>query len=317
MSLPLKGRLKPGPRFDPKRKIAIAYCLFDIDNTLVGNNASGLPTARFIEAAQKANQLVAMGVSSARPLTKAGHIIDACQMRGYSLLSNGAQIFNGQQKKMAVEYVVPPEPTKEIVRTLQRHRISHWVQDDGIDHFWSGKVETGRTLTGGYQLGTYERAQDIWQPPEAGNRLKIPGYAPRKPFVIVAHDVSEEQKLMLLQTGESYEQAHIAALVGHEKVLADGTKVYDVFFVDKRANKKDALKLITDMSGVPVDSTMAVGDGPNDAVIVEYAGIGVAMGNSVDATLRVATFMAPSQADDGASVAMETLVLDREWVGRG
>lgn len=305
------GSLRPGPRYDPKQSIAVQYCLFDIDNTLVGNNDSGLPTASFIEAAKLAGKRVAIGVSSARPLTKAGHIIDACHMTGYSLLSNGAQIYDGKSGSMVIEYVIPQKAVLTIIRRLQELQINHWVQDDGIDHFWAGKQEPISTQISSGSLGTYERAVDIWQQPGAGERMAVPAYTPQKPFVIVAHDVSEEQKSALLTMGSEYHGDHITALVGHEKKISEGTMVYDVFFVDTRANKKDALQTITRLSGVPAANTMAVGDGPNDTVIVAFAGIGVAMGNAVDATMQAATLIAPSQADDGACAALRTLVLEQ------
>jgi hypothetical protein len=53
---------------------------------------------------------------------------------------------------------------------------------------------------------------------------------------------------------------------------------------------------------------LAVGDGRNDAVLVGGAGAGIAMGNSAQETLDVATFIAPDWQDNGAAIALRHFI---------
>jgi hydroxymethylpyrimidine pyrophosphatase-like HAD family hydrolase len=74
-------------------------------------------------------------------------------------------------------------------------------------------------------------------------------------------------------------------------------------------NKGAALRALADALGVPLDGTMALGDGPNDAPLLETAGLGVAMGNAVEPLKRLADAVVPSVDEDGLAVAIERYAL--------
>jgi len=73
--------------------------------------------------------------------------------------------------------------------------------------------------------------------------------------------------------------------------------------------KGDALRRLAEHLGVPQAQVMALGDQDNDASMIAWAGVGVAMGNGSRATRAAADWIAPSLADDGAAVAIERFVL--------
>ncbi len=62
--------------------------------------------------------------------------------------------------------------------------------------------------------------------------------------------------------------------------------------------------------GVPQSQVMAVGDQDNDAPMVAWAGLGVAMGNGSPACKAVADWIAPPLDQDGAAVAIERFALN-------
>ena len=76
------------------------------------------------------------------------------------------------------------------------------------------------------------------------------------------------------------------------------------------APKGDALRRLAAHLGIPQTQVMAVGDQDNDASMVAWAGVGVAMGNGSPATKSAADRMALPVAEDGAAVAVERFVLD-------
>ena len=55
----------------------------------------------------------------------------------------------------------------------------------------------------------------------------------------------------------------------------------------------------------------AIGDGENDAELLQYVGLGVAMGNGAAAAKKAAQHVAPSNTEDGFSVAMEELIISQ------
>lgn len=67
--------------------------------------------------------------------------------------------------------------------------------------------------------------------------------------------------------------------------------------------------LAEELLGIDAANVMAIGDNFNDVEMIEYAGIGVAMGNAPADVKAVAHWVAPSVEQDGAAAAIEEFVL--------
>lgn len=57
------------------------------------------------------------------------------------------------------------------------------------------------------------------------------------------------------------------------------------------ADKGAALKWLCSHLGIPLEHTLAIGDGDNDMEMIQYAGWGIAMGNSRDELKRLARYV--------------------------
>jgi Cof subfamily protein (haloacid dehalogenase superfamily) len=77
------------------------------------------------------------------------------------------------------------------------------------------------------------------------------------------------------------------------------------------AAKVDALQRLAAHLGIPQAEVMTVGDQDNDAEIIAWAGVGVAMGNGSPAAKAAADWIAPPFEEDGAAVAIERFVLNQ------
>lgn len=69
--------------------------------------------------------------------------------------------------------------------------------------------------------------------------------------------------------------------------------------IEKAASKAEGLKRLCEYYGVPVSKTIAFGDSMNDYEIIQEAGIGVAMGNSVEELKQAADYVTSSIGEDG------------------
>lgn len=74
-------------------------------------------------------------------------------------------------------------------------------------------------------------------------------------------------------------------------------------------NKATAARLLLERWGIAREEAMAIGDGENDAELLSYVGLGVAMGNGAPAAKVAANYEVASNWEDGFSEAMDRFVL--------
>ena len=75
-------------------------------------------------------------------------------------------------------------------------------------------------------------------------------------------------------------------------------------------NKGSAVRyLAEELLGIGAANVMTIGDNFNDLEMLEYAGVGVAMGNAPADVQAVAQWVAPSVEKDGAAAAIEEFLL--------
>jgi Cof subfamily protein (haloacid dehalogenase superfamily) len=287
--------MQPGPRYDPSAAYVIKSALFDVDNTLVGNESRDVPSERFKRAVASARGSIKVGLATARGLGHTEHILDYIQAEGLSILCNGAQIIDSATHEVVAELTVGSQTGREIVAYARSQQITFWVNSNGED-FFPSPLDTD----------TYEKLSDTWDRQSA--RVPAPDFSFEKICIIVLHDITDAQVDSATAFIAQHADNDIALLVGHEKPQTDGTRLYDVFIGHKRANKKDALHYIAKAQGLGLAEIMAVGDGRNDAVLIGTVGLGVAMGNAAQETLDAAAFVTADRRHDGAAIALEYAV---------
>lgn len=88
-----------------------------------------------------------------------------------------------------------------------------------------------------------------------------------------------------------------------------------MFFVEVlslTATKGHALAFVADRFGIAQAETVAVGDSGNDISMIQWAGLGVAMGNATPDVQAVANWIAPRVEEDGLVEVIERFVLRQE-----
>jgi Cof subfamily protein (haloacid dehalogenase superfamily) len=76
-------------------------------------------------------------------------------------------------------------------------------------------------------------------------------------------------------------------------------------------NKGSAIDYIaTKLLGITAENVLAIGDNFNDVEMIDYAGIGVAMGNAPDDVRAIADWVAPHIEADGVAAAIGKFILN-------
>jgi Cof subfamily protein (haloacid dehalogenase superfamily) len=81
-------------------------------------------------------------------------------------------------------------------------------------------------------------------------------------------------------------------------------------FVDIKASKAIAMAKIGQHYNIKQSEMIAVGDGFNDLSMIEYAGLGVAMGNADNEVKRIADYVTRSNDEDGVAHVINKFILN-------
>jgi Cof subfamily protein (haloacid dehalogenase superfamily) len=101
-----------------------------------------------------------------------------------------------------------------------------------------------------------------------------------------------------------------------EKLRADGR--FELVFTGHRCaeitvkgvTKASGISLLAETTGFAPEEIIAVGDSENDLHMIEYAGLGVAMGNAIPALKNAADWITGSNDEDGIADVIERFILN-------
>lgn len=80
--------------------------------------------------------------------------------------------------------------------------------------------------------------------------------------------------------------------------------------MDRQATKANALQVVAEHYGIDRSSVMAIGDSFNDMDMLEWAGLGVAMGNAHKDVKEAADYVTTSNEEEGVAEALKRFVLN-------
>ena len=91
----------------------------------------------------------------------------------------------------------------------------------------------------------------------------------------------------------------------YEKYSVLRSAPYFLEFLDKKVDKGQAIKMLAEHCDIQRAEVMAIGDAGNDLAMIEFAGVGVAMGNATDEIKNAATFITEDNEHDGVGIAIK------------
>lgn len=80
--------------------------------------------------------------------------------------------------------------------------------------------------------------------------------------------------------------------------------------MNKGVSKGDAVRKLAEYYGLSRDEIICIGDNENDISMIQFAGMGIAMENSLESTKNAARFVTKSNNDDGVAYAIEKFILN-------
>lgn len=97
-----------------------------------------------------------------------------------------------------------------------------------------------------------------------------------------------------------------------EKYTVVRSTPYFLEFLNKEANKGVGVELLAKHLGIKQEEIIAMGDAGNDKHMIEYAGLGVAMGNAFEEVKEIANYITDTNENDGVAKTIEKFILEKK-----
>lgn len=277
---------------DPQRAESIRLVVLDIDGTIAGENNDIAP---HVQAAVRAVQ--AKGIQVAIATGRMFH----SALRFYEVLDLDLPL-------MAYQGALIQEP-----KTGKVHR--HWTLAQPtalqlIDYFEQVDFQQHLSVHAYVKDRLYVRAIT----PESqlySDRTGVTLY----PIGDLRTLIQEHEPTKLLALSQN--AAHIDSLYTHLRIQYSPAELYltksiATFFeaTNPLVNKGTAVQYIAEeLLGLSPHQVLTIGDNFNDIEMLQYAGIGVAMGNAPDPVKAFADWVAPDVESHGAAIALSQILL--------
>ena len=250
----------------------------DLDGTL--KNSDNKISEKTKNALLKAQELgVKIVLASGRPTPGLRHeakILELEKYGGYLLSFNGARVNDVKTGKTIYEQILTIDEAKKAYMRSKEYGLACMTYENDI------------ILT--------ENENDEYVKVESNiNDIKV-----RKVESFV--DCLNDPIYKVLLTGKP---EYVASIIDEFKLpFEDCLSIYRSapFFIEIMAQNIDkaaSLDRLVQEMGITSEEVMAFGDGYNDLSMIEYAGLGVAMGNAVDEVKERAKLITKSNDEDG------------------
>lgn len=272
--------------------MAIKLVAIDIDGTLITDQLTITPaTKAAIQAATK--QGVKVVLCTGRPMTGVSSYLDQLELSGlqdeYVISFNGGLAQNTAGDPLA-EFVIPFDDMIDLGSFALKQGLHMVVETSHHIHSINRQISPFST--------------------NESNLVSLPlQYSSLDALADCRQDLTIS-KLMFTDDAHLIDQA-INDLPEEldNRFNIVRSEPYYLEFVNPKASKGSALKLLGEELGIQADKMMALGNAQNDESMLEFAGLGVAMENSIPSTLAIADAVTASNNDDGVAKAIEKYVL--------
>lgn len=281
----------------------------DLDGTLVTSAERVSPRACVV-----INRLVSAGATfipaSGRPARWMLPVIEQLGLRPMCVCANGAVVYDSAADRITYAAELPAGVLSQVTATISE-ATGPWLADQGLPPVTFAAERAGRSA--------FDRADELfavqpeyphaWDTEEHSVEPLDALCAVPAVKLLVRHEAMESSELFdLVNPVVDPTVAHVTWS------FSGGLLEINVPGVSKLSGVAHALGDVDDgaagagLRAVPAldpSRVVAFGDMPNDVAMLQWAGMGVAMGNAVDEVTAIADHCTSSNDDDGVAEVLE------------
>ncbi|KAF1295728.1 sugar-phosphatase [Enterococcus sp. JM4C] len=271
--------------------MAIKLVAIDIDGTLLNNHHEVTPEVK--QALKKAEDRgVTIVLCTGRPLPGVQPLLNELALlkeTDYVITYNGSLVQNTQTGAVISRYGLSSDDFITVEAMARRVGSHLHVIDEKFIY------------TPNRDISPYT----VHESSLVGMAIKY-----RSPEEIMAQ--VEPVKMMMIDEPDILDQA-IAKLPESFKEQYTTVKSADFYYeiLNKEASKGAAIAKLAAHLGIKQEEIMAIGDNENDLSMIEYAGVGVAMGNATPAVKEAADVLTTSNEEHGVAEIIKQYILEK------
>ena len=270
----------------------IRLFVFDLDGTLL--NEKGLLTSRSARALTCAHeQGIFIAAATGRAFCALPTDVRALPAISYIITSNGTGIYQMPEEKRIYTNAMSRENLEQLLPLLDTFSCPIEAYIDGTAYASADYVENPEAFHLPPRSCAYVQATR--RPcPDMGQLIRSSS-APVEGISAVL--TAPEARAALREAAGKIPDLYVTSSAPHFIEFAAGS-----------ASKESALRVLTQLLGITSAQVMAFGDAENDAEMLSFAGIGVAMGNAAEILKQIADMVTASNAEDGVAQTIEKLL---------
>lgn len=268
--------------------MAIKLIGIDIDGTLL-NSKKELTPGTLDALRQAADRGVEIVISTGRFLSEFPELVEALPMMRYTVTCTGAQVLDLKTGETLARHALTASELKRLYEKLKHLDAMFQVFSD----------QDGRI---------HNRASDLRQSerfcgPALAQVLRRTHVAEEDLDAFVAGYTGLTNKIHMFFSEHQAKAQALALLSGEPYALMESAD-NDLELMAPGVDKGLGLRELAAHLGLDRSQVMAIGDGGNDAAMLRYAGLGVAMGNASPEALAAADQVTATNDEDGAAKAI-------------
>ena len=273
----------------------IKAIVLDIDGTLFTSERTISPKtkAALLQAQARGVKVI---LASGRPTNGMWHIADELELNkynGFIASYNGSHVIDTSNEQVIFDQSINIETSKQILKHLEQFEVIPMINDE----------------TTMYVHDVYKQHITM----DDGSLFNIIQYEARGGNFLLAEKKSLADFLtfpinkLLIAGDPDYLKKHHQMIYQPftQQVTGSFSAPFYFEFTAKGIDKAAALEAILQPLGIERHNVMAFGDGMNDLTMLEYTGIGVAMGNAKEELKEIAQYTTLSNDQDGIAYALE------------
>lgn len=278
----------------------IKLICIDMDGTLLSGNHE--VSTRNKEALKKAKELgVNIAITTGRLFCSARYYSDLIGINTAVIASNGAYMKTNYEDEAVLESPLPNETVLQVYNIVKKHGLSanfnswntlireHEVPKTHVYYIMNEYLPDDRKVK--FLIDTKDFANTLKK--FKGNVLKG----------IVIEDRDNKDNLWAAKN----ELKDVFGDTLH--VVSSGNNNFEV--MNGTTSKGKAVAYLAETLNIKPAEVMCIGDSENDLSMINYAGIGVSMGNGLELVRDAADYITDTNNNDGVAKAIEKFVLNK------